>query len=154
MNTLWTHFRRLVASLMLVAMASFVLHGGAMAGMHQHGPGSTECAPAAPAGHTHQASVHDHSSAHAHPGAHNHADGAAHQHADTALDTADAGDPASDAKPSPCCASVCAIAMTAIGSDAMSAPMGIAVALLPTSQNGSGMSLDGLKRPPRTPSIA
>jgi hypothetical protein len=32
--------------------------------------------------------------------------------------------------------------------------MGIAVALLPTSQNGSGMSLDGFKRPPRTPSIA
>jgi hypothetical protein len=31
--------------------------------------------------------------------------------------------------------------------------MGIAVALLPTSQTGTGMSLDGLKRPPRTPSI-
>ena len=47
-----------------------------------------------------------------------------------------------------------AIAMTAIGSDAISAPMGIAVTLLPKSQNGSGLSLDGLKRPPRTPSIA
>ncbi|MBO1905291.1 hypothetical protein KHP60_09760 [Microvirga sp. 3-52] len=154
MNTLWTHFRRLVASLMLVAMASFVLHGGAMAGMHQHGPGSTECAPASPARHVHQAAVHDHSSAHAHQAAHDHADGAAHQHADTAVDTADAEDPASDAKPSPCCASVCAIALTAIASDAISAPMGIAVELLPASQNGTGMSLDGLKRPPRTPGIA
>jgi hypothetical protein len=152
LNTLWTQFRRLVASLMLVAMASFVLHGGAMAAMHQHGPGSTECAPAAPAGHVHQAAVQDHSSAHSHQAEHAHADGVAHQHADTALDTAEAGDPASDAKPSPCCTGVCAIAMTAIGSDAISAPMGIAVALLPTSQNGSSMSLRGLKRPPRTPS--
>jgi hypothetical protein len=118
--------------------------------MHQHGPGSTECAPASPAGHVHQAS----SSKHAHPAEHDHADGVAHQHADAAVDTADAGDPASDAKPSPCCASVCAIALTAIGSDTISAPMGIAVALLPTSQNGSGMSLDGLKRPPRTSCIA
>ena len=148
MNTLWTHFRRLVASLMLVAMTSFVLHGGAMAGMHQHGPGSTECAPAAPAGHVRQAAVHDHSAAH------DHADGAAHQHADTASDMADAGDPASDAEPSPCCASVCAIALTFIAPDALSAPMGIAVELLPASQNGTGMSPDGLKRPPRTPSIA
>lgn len=154
MNTLWTHFRRLVASLMLVAMASFVLHGGAMAGMHQHGPGSTECAPAGPAGHVHQAAVNDHSSAHAHQAAHDHANGAAHQHADTAVDTADAGDPASDAKPSPCCASVCAIALIALAPDAISAPMGIAVELLPASQNGSGLILDGLKRPPRTHSIA
>jgi hypothetical protein len=154
LNTLWTHFRRLVASLMLVAMTSFVLHGGAMAGMHQHGPGSTECAPAAPAVHVHQAAAHDHSSAHAHQAEHDHADGAAHQHLDESLHTADAADPASDAKPSPCCASVCAIGLTAIAPDAISAPIGIAVELLPTSQNGTGMSLDGLKRPPRTPSIA
>jgi hypothetical protein len=77
-----------------------------------------------------------------------------HQHVDATVHTADAGDPVSDAKPSPCCASVCAIALTTIGPDTISAPMGIAVALLPTSQNGSGMSLDGLKRPPRTFSIA
>jgi hypothetical protein len=44
LNALWTHFRRLVASVMLVAVASLVLHGGAMAGLHQHDPGSTECA--------------------------------------------------------------------------------------------------------------
>ncbi|MXQ12298.1 hypothetical protein [Microvirga makkahensis] len=154
MNTLWTHFRRLVASLMLVAMTSFVLHGGAMAGMHQHGPGSTDCAAVAPAGHVHQAAAHNHSAAHAPQAGHVHGDGVAHQHLDESLDPADAGDTASDAKPSPCCASVCAIALTAFGPDGISAPMGIAAALLPTSQNGTGMSLDGLKRPPRTPSIA
>jgi len=46
-----SNFRRLVASLMLVAMASLVIHGGGMAGGHQHGLASSECArhePAAP----------------------------------------------------------------------------------------------------------
>ena len=152
MSAVWTHFRRLVASLMLVAMTSFVLHGGAMAGVHQHGMGSTECAPPASAEHSHQAAAHDHSAAHGHQLEHDHGS-AVQQHADATSDVADTDDPATDAKPSLCCASVCAIALTAIGPDAISAPMGIAVALLPTSQNGTGMSLDGLKRPPRTPSI-
>lgn len=154
MSAVWTHLRRLVASLMLVAMTSFVLHGGAMAGMHRHGSGSTECAPAASAGHVHQAAAHDHSSAHFHQAGHDHADDVAPQHVDAAVDMADASNPAHDAKPSPCCASVCAIALTAITPSTISAPMGIAVALLPTSQNGTGLSLDGLKRPPRTSSIA
>jgi hypothetical protein len=153
LSAVWIHFRRLVASLMLVAMASFVLHGGAMAGVHQHGLGSTECATTAASGHIHKSAAHDHSSAHVHQTEHDHADDVAHKHVDAAVDMADASDPASDAKPSPCCASVCAIALTAITPNTISAPMGIAVALLPTSQNGTGMSLDGLKRPPRTPSI-
>ena len=152
MSAVWTHFRCLVASLMLVAMASFVLHGGAMAGVHQHGPGSAKCATAASAGHVHQAAAHEHSAAHFHQSKHDHA-GVAHQHAYAHLDTADAGDPTSGATPSPCCDSVCAIALSAIGPDAISAPMDIAAELLPTSQNGTGMSLDGLKRPPRTTSI-
>ena len=154
MSAAWTHFRRLAASLMLVAMTSFVLHGGAMAGVHQHGMGSTDCATTAPAGHVHQAAAHDHSSAHAHQAEHDHADGVTHQHLAESVDTADAGDPASDAKSSPCCASVCAMALTAIGPDAIPAPIGIAVELLPASQNGTGTNLDGLKRPPRTPTIA
>jgi hypothetical protein len=154
LSAAWTHFRRLVASLMLVAMTSFVLHGGAMAGMHQHGLGSTECATAAPAGHMHEAAAHDHSDAHSHQAAHDHADGAAHQHLDKSLDTADAGDPVPDAKSSPCCASVCAMALTVVAPNVISAPMGTAIELLPTSRNGTGMSLDGLKRPPRSPSIA
>ncbi len=153
MSAAWTHFRRLVASLMLVAMTSFVLHGGAMAGVHRHGMGSTECAPPASAGHVHQAAAHDHSAAHAHPPEHDHGR-AVHQHAEAAPDVADADDPASDAQASHCCASVCAIALTVVAPDAISVPIGIAVELLPTSQNGTGMSLDGLKRPPRTASIA
>jgi hypothetical protein len=153
LSAAWTRFRRLVASLMLVAMASFVLHGGAMAGVHQHGPGSTDCAASASVGHMHQAAAHDRSTTNGHQPGHDHTAGAAHQHVDASLDPADAGDPGSDAKASPCCASICAIAMPAIGPDAISAPIGIAVALLPASQNGTDMSLDGLKRPPRTPGI-
>ena len=154
MSAAWAHFRRLVASLMLVAMTSFVLHGGAMAGVHQHGMGSIECAAAAPVGHVHQAAVHDHSSSHVHQAEHDQADGVTHQHAEASVDTADADHPASDAKSSPCCASVCAVALTAIGPDAIPAPIGIVVELLPASQNGTGTSLDGLKRPPRTTDIA
>jgi hypothetical protein len=137
---------------MLVAVTSFVLHGGAMAGVHQHGPGSTDCATTAPAGHVHQAAAHSHSEG-SHQAKHVHSDGVAHQHVEATLDMAAAGDPASDTKGSPCCASICAIALTTMDPDSISAPMGIAVALLPTSQNGTGLSLDGLKRPPRTPSI-
>jgi hypothetical protein len=153
LSAVWNHFRRLVVSLMLVAMTSFVLHGGAMAGMHQHGPGSTDCTTNATTGHVHQAAAPDHSSEQVHQTEHDHTGSVTYQHVDATLDTADAGDPASDAKPSPCCASFCAIALTAIGPSSISAPIGIAVALLPVSQNGTGMSLDGLKRPPRTPSI-
>ena len=154
MSAAWTHFRRLVASLMLVAMTSFVLHGGAIAGMHRHSPGSTGCATNAPAGHVHQAAAQDRSEAHSHQGVHDHADGAAHQHLGESMDTADASDTASDAKSSPCCASVCAMALTAVAPNVISAPIGIAIELLPTSRNGTGMSLEGLKRPPRSPSIA
>ena len=53
MNTLWTHFRRLVTSVMLVAMTSFVLHSGALAGMHRHGQGPSDCQPMASAAHVH-----------------------------------------------------------------------------------------------------
>jgi hypothetical protein len=140
LNTLWTHFRRLVTSLMLVAMTSFVLHSGALAGMHRHGQGSPDCEPTASAeyGHQHEVQV----AAHVHQKAHDHGDEVApdDQQADSGLE-------------GPCCASACPIAMAPLGLDAISAPLGIAVALLPTCQKGSGLSLDGLKRPPRTPSI-
>lgn len=36
MDPVWTHVRRLVASLMLAAMTAFVLHSGAMAGLDHH----------------------------------------------------------------------------------------------------------------------
>jgi len=138
---------------MLVAMTSFVLHGGTMSGIHRDGPDSTGCATTAPAGHVHQAAAHDHSGAHSHQVEHDHADGAVHQHLEEFPDTSDAGDPASDAKSSPCCASVCAIALTTFEPDGISAPIGIAIELVPTSQSGTGTILDGLKRPPRTTSL-
>ena len=37
MNRMWTHLRRLAKSLMLLALTSFVLHSGAMAGPTGHG---------------------------------------------------------------------------------------------------------------------
>lgn len=153
MNTLWTHFRRLVMSLMLMAAASFVLHSGALAGMHRHGQGSSECEQTASAGtwHQHGPQV----AAHVHQAAHDHGDGVAHHHAKAeAADGVASDDRQADVGPEgSCCVSTCPFAMTPLGLAAISAPMGIAVALLPTSQNGSGMSLDGLKRPPRTLSI-
>jgi hypothetical protein len=151
LNTLWTHFRRLVTSLMLMAVASFVLHSGALAGLHRHGQGSPECEQTASAGHGHQ-----HALAYVHQAAHDHGDGVTHHHAKAdAVDEVAPDDRQADAGPEgSCCASACPIAMAPLGLAAISAPMGIAVALLPTSQNGSGLSLDGLKRPPRTPTIA
>jgi len=40
------------------------------------------------------------------------------------------------------------------GSDVVSAPIGFVKAFQPESQVGSGIDQSGLKRPPRTPSIA
>lgn len=150
MNTPWTHFRRLVTSLMLVAMASFVLHSGALAGMHRHGQSPSDCRPMAASaqGHLHGAE------AHVHRAAHDHGDGAVHHHAsDDAADESAPDDRQASAEGA-CCASACPVAMAPLSLAAISAPMGIAVALPATSQDGSGTSLDGLKRPPRTPGIA
>ncbi len=153
MINLWIHFRRLVTSLMLVAVASFVLHSGALAGMHRHGQGSSDCEQTASSGRGHQHG--SQAGAHVHGAAHDHGNGTTHHHAmaDVADEVAP-DDQQADAGPvGSCCASACPIAMAPLGLAAISVPMGIAVALLPTSQNGSGMSLDGLKRPPRTLSI-
>ncbi len=154
MNALWTHFRRLVASVMLVAVASFVFHSGAMAGFHQHGPGSTECAPQAAAGHVHQAAAHGHDEP-----AHAHGDGKVHHHAQADHDHADVtGDGATDdrqaAAGDTCCANVCAVALTAFAPNTLFAPLDGTAELLPVSQDGVSTHLDGLKRPPRTPGIA
>ncbi|MBM6583215.1 hypothetical protein ILT44_23725 [Microvirga sp. BT689] len=152
MNTLSTHFRRLVTSVMLVAMTSFVLHSGALAGMHRHGLGASDCQPMASTAHGHQHGA----EAHVHQAAHAHGDGVGHHHAqvEAADESASDNQPAKASLEGPCCSSACPVAMAPLGLDPISAPMGIAVALLPMSQNGSGMSLDGLKRPPRPPSIA
>jgi hypothetical protein len=154
LNTLWTHFRRLVTSLMLVAVASFVLHSGALAGMHRHGQGSPDCEQTASAGtgHQHGPQV----AAHVHQAAHDHGNGITHHHAkaDVAVEVAP-DDQKTDASPEgSCCASACPIAMAPLGLDAISAPMTLALSLVPGSQRGSGIEPGHLKRPPRTASIA
>jgi hypothetical protein len=154
LNSLWTHFRRLVTSLMLVAVASFVLHSGALAGMHRHGQGSPDCEQTASAGtgHQHGPQV----AAHVHQAAHDHEDGITHHHAkaDVAVEVAP-DDQKADAGPEgSCCASACPIAMAPLGLDTISAPMTLALSLVPGSQRGSGIDPGHLKRPPRTPCIA
>jgi hypothetical protein len=152
LNAVWTQFRRLVASVMLAAVASFVFHSGAMAGFHQHGPGSTECAREAFAGHVHQAA----SQGHGEPAGHVlHTDGKADHHAQADHDHANgATDDREAATGDTCCANVCAVALTAFIPKAMPAPVGVTAALLPVSQDGVSAHIDGLKRPPRTSCIA
>ena len=58
---------------MLVAVASFVLHGAAMAGFHPHGAGRTQCQPQS------DAAARNHA-------AHQHADGVVHVHSAEAVD--------------------------------------------------------------------
>jgi hypothetical protein len=153
LNTLWTHFRRLVTSLMLVAMASLVLHSGALAGLHQHGQGSPRCQPTASAGHGHQHGPR--AAAYVHQIAHDHGDGITHPHGQAdAADEIAPDDQQADAGPqAPCCASACPIAMAPLGLDTISAPMTLALSLVPGSQRGSGIDPGHLKRPPRTLSI-
>jgi hypothetical protein len=131
---------------MLVAMASFVLHGAAMAGFHPHKTGSADCQPVA--AQAHQAQGHDHG------------DGIVHVHAveeAADLDGHNEGGQAdhhANGSDGPCCSSVCSVTLAVLGSDLVSAPMGFAKAFQPQSQVGSGIDQGGLKRPPRTPSIA
>ncbi len=154
MNTLWIHFRRLVTSLMLVAVASFVLHSGVLAGMHRHGQGLPECQQTASSGHGHQHG--SQAAPHVHQATHDHGDGVTHHHAKADVtDEAAPDDRQADAgTQGSCCASACPIAMAPLGLTAISAPMTLALSLVPGSQRGSGIDPGQLKRPPRTPSIA
>jgi hypothetical protein len=121
--------RRLVASLMLVAMASFVLHGAAMARSHEHRNGATQCQPA------HGLDV------------------TAHHHDDHIRTAGQAADLASNDHGS-CCSGHCPSTVAPFGIETVSAPVGLATTLRPGSQFGAGIDRDGLKRPPRTTSIA
>ncbi|WP_230532417.1 hypothetical protein [Microvirga roseola] len=150
MNTLWTHFRRLVMSLMLMAVTSFVLHSGALAGLHRHDQRSPDCQATASIGHTHQAG------AHVHQVSHDHGDGAVHHHvqADAVEEITADGQKADAGAPAPCCASACPIALAPLSLDVTSVPMTLALSLVPVSQRGTGTDPGHLKRPPRPVSIA
>ena len=139
------HLRRLVASIMLAAMASFVLHGAAMAGFHAHTGGSVQCQSAS--AHVHQGGTHDHGDGTAHVHAAKHAvDVSGYDQNGTGGDHAN-----SDGA---CCSSVCSVTLTVPGISLVSAPMRLARTLPPESQVGSGIDQGGLKRPPRTSGIA
>jgi hypothetical protein len=139
--------------MMLVAAASFVLHSGALAGLHRHGQGSPDCEQTASSGHGHQHGPQ--AAAHVHHSAHDHGDGITHHHAKAdVVDEATPDDQQADAgTQGSCCASACPIAMAPLGLDAISAPMTLVLSLVPASQRGSGIDPGQLKRPPRTLSI-
>jgi hypothetical protein len=132
--------RRLVASLMLVAMASFVLHGAAMARSHEHRNGATQCQPA----HGLDVTAHHHDDHIRTAG--QAADLASHDHGMKAGHHAPAN--------GSCCSGHCPSTVAPFGIETVSAPVGLATTLRPGSQFGAGIDRDGLKRPPRTTSIA
>ncbi len=139
MHAVWTRLRHFVASVMLVAMASFALHSAAMAGLHQHG--GSDCGQHASAK-GHAAAHHHHDAGHSHNGkAH------AHHH-----DTSDDGQ--TDAAAEPCCGSVCSVAISTAAPGATWAPVASPLARVPHAVQGTDNRPDGLKRPPRTPDIA
>ncbi len=147
MHAAWTRLRRYVAGAMLVAMASFVLHGGAMAGMHRHGPAPVaDCGSHASAkGHTHSAAHHHH-----HVADHAHADdgGGAHAHGDH-----HGGDQKS-ASSEPCCGNMCFVAISAPAPETGWAPVASPLVPMPDATGRPDNRPEGLKRPPRTPGIA
>ena len=132
---------------MLAAMASFVLHGPAMTAFHPHKTTSADCEPVT--AHAHKAHGHDHG------------DGIVHVHA-AEQDSNTAGQDqggkadhhANGGSDGPCCSSICSVTLAVLSSDLVSAPMAFAKPFQPESQVGSGIDQGGLKRPPRTPSIA
>lgn len=148
MNAVPTYFRSLSATLMLIAMMSFVMHQGAAAIAHGHGPGTIAHhiasggleseTPAAVEGHDDCVSrTHGQGDATIHVGH----DG--HHPAGNAADTELA-----------CCSSLCASAVALlIGSDAAAAAVTRAPALAPANERGSGIDPNGLKRPPRAADI-
>lgn len=147
MHASWTRLRRFIASAMLAAMVSFVLHGGAMAGLHQHASGAQECgwhASAKSPSHAAVATGHNH-----HGGEHAHGNGDAHAHLH-----ADDVDGQKSAAAEPCCGSMCSIAISTYAPQAAWAPFSAAVELMPDDMGRPDKSPDGLKRPPRTSAIA
>jgi hypothetical protein len=123
---------------MLVAVASFVLHGGALASHHAHGPASIGCAAG------------DHHGAH-HDG-HDHGHGHHYAHAGSGAD--ETGSEGDDSAGSPCCTGLCAMVLAAVAPDAASAPMRPARVSDGEARLAAGIDPGGLKRPPRTTDIA
>ncbi|MGA0594304.1 hypothetical protein [Enterovirga sp. CN4-39] len=131
MHRTWTHIRRLVASFMLVAFVSFVLHGSAMARIAPMHP-----TPAVADHHHDDTSDHHHHG----PGADSHggtAEGRDHH--------GSKGD---------CCGSFCATAIAPVSRDAAVSLVETTAALPSFVARGHGILHEGPRKPPRTPDIA
>lgn len=127
---------------MLVAVTSFVLHSGAMAGVHARGIVSHQSSAA-----THIGACRQSQSENGDRITHVRApDACAHMMADSDHESA-------GGTHKPHCSTVCGLVLPSIGLGAVAAPV-IAVTLALMSQHGSGLDPDSLQRPPRTPCIA
>ena len=137
MHRTWRHTRRLVASIMLVAFASFVLHGSAMARLTPMHSGSG-------------AVIHHHDDG-------EHVDGSAATHT---LAAADQNGEASPDAPGhtrangACCGSFCATAITPFVRAIPVSFIETSAALPSFEADGHGIADEGPRKPPRTPDIA
>ena len=121
---------------MLVAFASFVLHGSAMARptpMHSATGVATQ--------------DHDH-------GTHDHGTGAQQTHADAAADHGhDKKVPDHHGATGACCGSFCATALTPFARAAVVSRVPTSVTLPSFEADGRGISEESPRKPPRTPDI-
>ena len=138
MKSVLSRLRRLGASLMLAAVATFVLNGASPAGMHVH---PEFAGSAAAAEHHHGDGV-----IHVHPSSGETSPGVVASSNDASTDDSQGVDGRGKA---------CAIVLIA-PSPPGALPYRPVAALLftPASENGAGINQSGLRRPPRTPCIA
>jgi hypothetical protein len=124
-------------SVMLVAVASFVLHAAAMAV-------TADCMATRAVDHHRQAA------------AHVHGDGSLHVHAQADVRKSGSGvaENRDAGQDDSCCSKACVAALAAKGPGAILGPMVPADAFLPERLDGAGMRPDDVRRPPRTPGIA
>ena len=138
MKSVLSRLRRFGTSLMLVALATFVLHGASAAGMHVHVQFAG--APVAAA-------------------EHHHGDGVLHVHSFHSGDTGVVA-PLDDASPDASqgvdgLGKACAVVLIAPPPPSALPYRPVAALLFkPASETGAGIDQSGLRRPPRTPCIA
>ena len=132
--------RRFVASLMVLAVAAFVLHGTVHAG-HLHGIAPTQSA--AHASHTHS---HDHGTSHV---SHDHEHQADARHGDVGHHHGKGGSAAGE----PCCGNLCTIGVPVLPGQAVGSGFGHMPLAAPHASGATGVDPDALKRPPRSLAI-
>ena len=138
MKAALSRLRSLGASLMLVAVVTFVLNGASPAGMHVH---AEFAGPAAAAEHHHGDGV-----MHVHSSSGETSPGAVASFDETSTDDSQGVDGRGKA---------CAVVLIAPSPpDALPYQPVAALLFTPASENGVGIDQSGLRRPPRPPCIA